>query len=211
MKYAVLQPYFFPYGGYYQLLAAVDTFVIFDNAQHPRRGRVHRLQARNRSGSVTWLTLPLNRAPQETQIREITINLQVWRDFLDHMQGFPNVVAAFRKLPGLGESVKSPNFLLIDFLTRQLTLVRDLAGLDCVLVRASEILPREGKGYQDYITELGARIGGHVYVNPSGGRNLYDPAFFSARGISLAFMDEYQGNGTSILDQSDPLEWSGLR
>ncbi|WP_444430711.1 WbqC family protein [Rhodobacter capsulatus] len=62
---AVMQPYFFPYGGYYRLLAAADVFVILDCVQFPRRGRVHRSSL---PGAGRWITLPLEPAPRDSLI-----------------------------------------------------------------------------------------------------------------------------------------------
>ena len=59
MRVAVMQPYFYPYMGYFQLLAAVDLFVVFDSVQFPRRGRVHRCEVPDGLSGARWLTLPL--------------------------------------------------------------------------------------------------------------------------------------------------------
>src|ERR1700733_9542258 len=68
---AVMQPYFFPYAGYFRLLAAAETFVIFDDVQFPRRGRVHRCEIPGAGGSLEWLTLPLARQSRDTKIKDI--------------------------------------------------------------------------------------------------------------------------------------------
>ena len=70
-RVAVMQPYFFPYAGYFRLLHAVDDFVIFDCVQFPRRGRVHRTQVPGPTGQVEWLTLPLARHSRDTLIRDL--------------------------------------------------------------------------------------------------------------------------------------------
>ena len=58
---AIMQPYFFPYAGYFRLFAASDLFVIYDCVQFPRRGWVHRNLLPDASGSERWLTLPLEK------------------------------------------------------------------------------------------------------------------------------------------------------
>ena len=68
MKVAVMQPYFYPYGGYFRLIAAVDLFILFDCVQFPRRGRVHRTEVPDGAGGRRWLTLPLAKQPQTTRI-----------------------------------------------------------------------------------------------------------------------------------------------
>ena len=70
-RVAVMQPYFFPYAGYFRLLDVVDHFVVFDCVQFPRRGRVHRTQVPGPTGGVEWLTLPLASMPREVLIRDL--------------------------------------------------------------------------------------------------------------------------------------------
>ncbi len=71
MKIAVNQPYYYPYAGYFRLLAATDLFVIYDCCQWNRRGRVHRYQ----KGSV-WVTLPIKKTDRDTT----RIMDMQWRD-----------------------------------------------------------------------------------------------------------------------------------
>ena len=62
---AVMQPYFFPYGGYFGLFAAAETFIVYDDVQFARRGRVHRCEAPGPAGGIEWLTLPLARQSRD--------------------------------------------------------------------------------------------------------------------------------------------------
>ena len=72
-RVAVMQPYFFPYAGYFRLFAAVDEFVIFDCVQFPRRGRVHRCEVPRSGAGREWLTLPLARQPRDVLIRSLSL------------------------------------------------------------------------------------------------------------------------------------------
>src|SRR3954470_10034872 len=68
---AIMQPYFLPYLGYFRLFAASDLFVVYDCVQFPRRGWVHRNRVVDRTGTERWLTLPLEKAPQNTLVRDL--------------------------------------------------------------------------------------------------------------------------------------------
>ena len=73
MKTAVMQPYFLPYLGYFQLLAAVDIFVILDDVNYINRGWINR----NRillNGQPCWVTLPISKASQNRRINEISLD-----------------------------------------------------------------------------------------------------------------------------------------
>ena len=68
---AVMQPYFFPYAGYFRLLAQAEVFVLFDCVQHRARGRVHRTEVPAPAGGLEWLTLPLASAARDTRIQDL--------------------------------------------------------------------------------------------------------------------------------------------
>ena len=60
MKLAIMQPYFFPYIGYFQLIKSVDEFVIYDNIQYTKKGWINR----NRilvNGTDYLISLPLKK------------------------------------------------------------------------------------------------------------------------------------------------------
>lgn len=72
MNIAVMQPYLFPYAGYFNLLAQVDKFVFFDDVNYINRGWINR----NRlllAGDVRYFTIPLIKASQNLKINQIYI------------------------------------------------------------------------------------------------------------------------------------------
>jgi WbqC-like protein family len=69
MKLAIMQPYFFPYIGYFQLIAAVDVFVVYDDVQFIKNGWINR----NRillNKSASWITLPVERGHLQDNINQ---------------------------------------------------------------------------------------------------------------------------------------------
>ena len=207
MSYALMQPYFFPYGGYYQLVERVDYFIIFDNAQFPRRGRVHRCSALNWHGNTSWITLPTVKAPQKSPIDDIHLDTATWSQFTNGLRRFPAVLNNLARFPEIERALKSPTSRLVEFLIGLLEQVSTLAGLEHHFIRASDVLPRKSFSYQEYACALGHELSEREYVNASGGRDLYDSKYFSDRGLSLTFMPPYQGPSTSILDQEEPFAW----
>src|SRR5712671_2604438 len=79
MRLAVMQPYFLPYIGYFQLMSAVDKVVLLDDVNFINGGWINR----NRivvNGERYWLTLPLSKASQNSLINEIKIvDDPVWK------------------------------------------------------------------------------------------------------------------------------------
>ncbi|MDR6194877.1 WbqC family protein [Siphonobacter sp. SORGH_AS_0500] len=82
MTLAIMQPYLFPYIGYFQLLNAVDKFVIYDDVAFINRGWINRNSILN-NGKAQLFTVPLKEASQNKLIHEISIDTdQKWRDKL---------------------------------------------------------------------------------------------------------------------------------
>ena len=82
MKLAIMQPYFFPYIGYFQLIAAVDKFVIYDDVNYIKRGWINRNNILVNNQSFLF-SIPLISASQNSKINEIKISEDVnWKSKL---------------------------------------------------------------------------------------------------------------------------------
>ena len=140
-RIAVMQPYFFPYAGYFRLLSEVDEFVILDCVQFPRRGRVHRSEWAQADGEKRWLTLPLVHQPQEVRICDVRFADDARTLFGQRLVSLP----MFRRAAGpaadrirqyLDDPLAMP---LVDFLEAGLRLVNGLLGIDSVISRSSTL------------------------------------------------------------------------
>lgn len=196
---AIMQPYFFPYLGYFRLFAASDLFVIYDCVQFPRRGWVHRNRLVDASGAERWLTLPLAKAPQDILIRDLQFPSNAAQILADRLRPFPLVAkdpaAVGHVLAALREVHGSP----LDYIERLLKHTVTYFGIPWRVMRSSALgVPAEVRG-QDRILEIARRLGARRYVNAPGGRDLYDPTAFAHAGISLHFLPDYAGRNDSIL------------
>ena len=197
-----MQPYFFPYEGYYKLMECVDYFVVFDNAQFPRRGRCHRLQATHVSGTHRWLTLPLSAASQEAAISEVELDVTRWGEVHQNLKMFPSVERTLSRSQALRNCVLVPQVRLLDYLLAQHRAFADVRGFSAEICLASQIAQRDGSSYAEYILEIGDRLNCEDYVNLSGGADLYSKDFFATRGKNLHFMSPYLGSRLSVLEDS---------
>ena len=198
---AIMQPYFLPYTGYFRLFAASDLFVIYDCVQFPRRGWVHRNRLVDASGAVRWLTLPLERAPQNVLIRDLRFPPNAGRLLAERLRRFPCVAAAPEAagpiLAALREVRESP----LDYIERLLERTVTYFGIPWNVIRSSSLDVPAGLHGQDRILEIARRLGAGRYVNSYGGRHLYDPASFADAGIELHFLPDYAGPNVSILSR----------
>lgn len=209
---AVMQPYFFPYLGYFRLFVEADEFILFDSAQFVRRGRVHRCQVPGSSGSEEWLTLPLRRQPQKTLIHDLR--------FADDAR--PRLDRRLARLPWFRQAdgpnaarvrtfLQQPLESVVDFLEDGLRLVLKLLDVRTPMRRSSTLAIDPKLRGQDRILALCSAAGADRYVNAPGGRDLYDPRVFADRGIQLDFLHAYRGPHVHLLPALMSLPASELR
>ena len=89
MRVTIMQPYFFPYAGYYRLFKESDIFVIYDCVQFPRRGWVHRNKLKNFSNDLDWLTLPIIKPNYEDRILNINLRKNYKNLLIERFTKFP--------------------------------------------------------------------------------------------------------------------------
>lgn len=189
-----MQPYFYPYAGYFRLFAAVDELVIYDCVQFPRRGRVHRCRVPGPSGAEEWLTLPLRRQSRATTIRELRFAARAREELDRRVARLPWIARAEGpQADRVRAHLAGPLDDVTSFLERGLDLVRDLLGFTTRTRRSSRLGIDPALRGQDRILAVCSAVGAECYVNAPGGRHLYDPAAFAERGIDLEYLPEYRG------------------
>jgi hypothetical protein len=190
MKLAVMQPYFFPYIGYWQLIHAVNRFVIYDDVNYIVNGWVNR----NRiliNGEPSYTTVPLQRASQNRRICDISLQpLPIWRDKL-----VKSVETTYRKSPCFAEAfpviervIRHKTDNLSDYLTYQLQAMATFIGINTEFIVTSRCYENNHLSGQARILDICKREGATTYINPQGGRTLYDRESFARADIDLRFI-----------------------
>jgi hypothetical protein len=191
MKLAVMQPYFFPYIGYFQLMAAVDRFVILDDVSYINRGWINRNRLPSDDGPV-WLTLPVSGASQNRQIRDLEIAPDDgWKASMMRKVALTYAKAPYADtvLPQFERWVSQAQGNLSAFLCRCLSEVAEYAGIAAQIVPTSAIYSKGDLKGAERIMDICAQERASVYVNLPGGRELYDPRVFDEAGVKLLFLD----------------------
>lgn len=186
-----MQPYFLPYIGYFQLMAAADRFVFLDDVNYIKRGWINRNRLRTPQGPA-WFTLPLVGASQNRLICDLDIKPDDdgWKRSLERTISttyskapcFPEVFPLFQGF------LSDASGNLAHFLSRNLTEIASWLGLNTQFVPSSSIHPKGELKGQHRILDICLREGADVYVNPPGGRELYDAPVFSEAGVLLQFL-----------------------
>ncbi len=223
MRLGMMQPYFFPYAGYFALIAATDQWVVFDTAQYIRRGWVHRNRILS-GGDSDWkyLRLPVCKAPQTTMICQMQISRPpelatvITRQLDEYRCWRPPFYEETREL--LENCLSNTDSDLTSLLIRCLQLTCDHLRIRFDPVRFSELPVRLPEQPQpgDWALATAVHLQASEYINPPGGRELFDPAAFRRDGIRLAFLnhqlpayDQRNDRYVAGLSVIDALMWIG--
>lgn len=210
-----MQPYLLPYIGYFQLIEDVDRFVIYDRIKYTKKGWINRNRML-RNGQPVTFTVPLRKDPDHLDIRDRRV-----ADSYDPGKLVAQIEGAYRgaprfeqTMPLVREVLHHPEASLFDFLAHGLRATCRHLGIDTPILVSSEVeTPPDGQPEpqgQARVIALCAALGADTYVNPIGGRDLYDAQAFAAHGLALGFLqttgvcydqfgDSFQPN-LSILD-----------
>jgi WbqC-like protein len=198
-RVAVMQPYLFPYGGYFRLFAAVDQFVVFDCVQFPRRGRVHRSQVTGPGGDREWLTLPLARQPRDVRICDLAFASDARDRFDRSLERYPWLQAAGPTGDRVRALLYGPMESVVDFVEGSMRLVAAMLRLEVPLVRSSTLDLDPTLRGESRVIAAAAAVGATHYVNAPGGRSLYDPRGFREAGLELSYLSPYTGQLFELL------------
>jgi hypothetical protein len=218
MKVAIMQPYFLPYIGYWQLFNAVDMFVIYDNIKYTKKGWINR----NRfllNGQPETFTLPLKSDSDSLDINQRFLS----KDF-DRERLFRQIQNAYakaihsEKLGWIRSCFTEGSDNLFDYINMSISHIAGALDIKAKFTLSSE-LPFDHKQFkgQDKVLAICEHFGATQYINPIGGTELYNHADFSAKGIELKFLKSrltpYQQLGNDFvpaLSIIDPLLCVGV-
>lgn len=192
MKLVLMQPYFFPYIGYFTLIKHSDVFVVFDTAQYIRRGWVHRNRIIGSSGEPVYVNASILKAPQSTPIHQIELNsTSKWKqEFYKKMEVYKTVAPHYPEVYQLMEDcLNRPVSSLSDLNVYALKEISNYLGISQNITRLSE-LEVEFKDVQepdDWGLEVSQYYGVDTYINAPGGQEFYNKEKYKKKGIEMFF------------------------
>ncbi len=190
MKLGIMQPYFFPYIGYWQLMNAVDTYVIYDDVNYIQQGWINRNKVLV-NGKGVFFTLLLDHASSFKKINEITLF-----DFIRTKKKLLNTIRlAYAKAPFFSEIYPvveevfdTEDTNLSHFLIRQIAIISKYLNINTNFVISSNLDKNNKLTGEDKIIDICKKLKASYYINAIGGRDLYSRKNFEAEGIQLCFL-----------------------
>ncbi len=186
----VMQPYVFPYLGYFQLFHACDRFVLLDDVAFIRQGWINR----NRilvNGAPHLFTIPVSGQSSFITIHDTQLAPDTgWKRKL-----LRTIDQAYRKapchaaaMPLVEQVITTMEGSIADGAALSLRAVLEYLGLDRPMQRSSEMqLPVDLRA-QERVIAICKEVGTSTYINASGGRPLYQAEAFAAHGMELRFL-----------------------
>ena len=191
-KLAIMQPYLFPYIGYFQLLNAADRFVIYDDVNFMKQGWINRNNILI-SGRPHLFTLPIKSISSFTPINLVQVDDRLyghWRTkFLRSLAQSYVRASNFAETHALVESVLAMDATHVGEIARSsITAVADYIGVDTIVIPSSTQYDNAHLRAQDRVLDICRKEGTEHYINAQGGRSLYDRETFSRNGLKLSFI-----------------------
>jgi hypothetical protein len=190
MKVAIMQPYIFPYIGYFQLLNAVDVFVVYDDVNYIKKGWINRNTILV-NGNGFLFTVPLKNVSQNKHINQISLDDDAsWKKEL-----LKTIELSYKKAPYfddvfpiLKKIVLHPDTNLASFIFNSLQQICDYLAIKTTLILSSAIEKNTNLKGQDKIIEICRKLNTTQYVNAIGGKELYTKDAFLDNTIELNFI-----------------------
>ncbi|NBA75204.1 hypothetical protein GOQ04_06580 [Emticicia sp. ODNR4P] len=190
MKLAIMQPYIFPYIGYFQLIKAVDKFVIYDDVNFINRGWINR----NRilvNGKDSLFTIPLKEASQNKLINDIDVNWDdAWKSkWLKTLEQSYKKAPFFQQvLPIIEQTLGQEKTIFSEIIVENLRLINAYLGITTEIISSSSIYQNTELKAQTRIVDICLQEKANHYINPIGGIELYQKEVFEEKGIQLNFI-----------------------
>lgn len=213
MKIAIMQPYLFPYIGYYQLVRCVDKFVVYDDVNYIKRGYVNRNHILDK-GCRRRFTLPVPGASIHKKISDLRFSGEV-ESILEGIRHayakapfFEEIFPLVRKVfEGEDRSVSAVCSDGINEVFRYLGMAPDVSF-------SSRLEYNRHLSGAEKLMAICDVFGSRYYVNSIGGQELYEKEYFSSRGFDISFLKSReiryaQGGGQFVANLSmiDVLMW----
>jgi len=189
MKVGIMQPYFLPYIGYFQLLAAVDLFVLYDNIKYTKKGWINRNRML-RNGQDVMFSLPLKGDSDFLDVceRELAANFdrdKLVEQFRGAYRRAPYFVQTFELIERV---IRHEDANLFRYLYNSLVLTCKHLGISTEIRLSSRIAIDHTLKSQEKVLALCEATGADVYVNAIGGVELYSKEVFRQNGVELKFL-----------------------
>lgn len=194
MKLGIMQPYFFPYIGYWQLINAVDVFILLDDVQYIPHGWINRNRILKPGGGWQYIIAPLKKHSNKEIIKNVLVHPEKeWKD-----QIFRQLEHYKKKAVYYNETVNILKEILFNSNAAHIALINyEIIQKLCHNLNINtDIYISSNKNFDysnifnpgDWALRIAEQMGASEYINPIGGKELFDYQKFETSQIKLSFI-----------------------
>jgi hypothetical protein len=189
MKVGIMQPYFLPYIGNFQLIKASDLFIIYDNIKYTKKGWINR----NRmllNGADVIFSLPLKKDSDYLNVvdRELSSDFDRQK-FLNQMRGAYIKAPQFNTVwPLLEKIVMYENNNLFHYIYNSIIEICSYLDIKTKICLSSNLAIDHELKAQDKVIAICKAVNATIYINTAGGIDLYSKEIFFENGVELNFI-----------------------
>lgn len=190
-----MQPYFFPYLGHFELIDRTDRWIVFDVVKYNRKSWMNRNRILHPEQGWQYISVPVHHAPLGTPISDIRLvsRNQTRDQILRQLAHYRRFAPYYQQVCGLVREAfnRDGSDRLADLNVDTLATV--CAYLDIRF--EPEFCSRMHLDLSrivhagDWALEICDQLGAGEYLNPPGGKGIFNPEEWKARNISLRFTD----------------------
>lgn len=187
MKLAIMQPYFLPYISYFQLIKAVDKYVIYDDVNFIKGGWINR----NRillNGSAFMINVPMIGSSPNKKINEIQVGTNKEKLLLTIKQAYHKSPFFIDVFPLINDIIKFDSNNLALYISNSIVKIAEYLKIKTEFVLSSQIIKDNDLKGQDKVITICKILGATYYYNAIGGQELYNKSDFAFENVKLNFI-----------------------
>lgn len=188
MKLAVMQPYLFPYIGYFQLIYAVDLFLIYDDVSFIKRGYINRNRVLSENG-VIRLTVPVPGASQNKLISSLAFSKDITKVLKSIEHSYSKAPYFAAVFPIIREILEYEDRLIAPLCQMSYQTIFSYLGIEKHFQKTSELDYDRTLSAQHRLVTLCHKFNADCYINMPGGKSLYAKNDFMEERVDLKFID----------------------
>jgi hypothetical protein len=189
-KIAIMQPYIFPYVGYFQMIAAVDLFVFYDDVNFIKKGWIHRNRILMNDRDLLF-TIPCENVSQNKRINETKIAPEP----TEIKKLLATIEMSYKKAPYYSQvmplvklALANPPAYIHELAINSVKIFAEYIGLQCQFKSSSGSYDNEDLKKADRLVDICRQEKIVDYINAVGGQEIYTKEYFHDRGIKLSFI-----------------------
>jgi len=190
MKLGIMQPYYLPYIGYWQLLNAVDKYVIYDDVNFIKGGWINRNRILN-NGVVQYFNVPMIGSSPFKLINQIEVNNEnvlVEKNKKTLRSAYHRAKMFEQVSPILYDILECQKDNLAEYLEFSIRAICKYLEINTKLYISSNIHKSNELHGEDRVIDICKSMGADIYYNAIGGKELYHSDEFKENGIQLYFL-----------------------